>query len=182
MQGFIVVCDISNLSSVREVPSWLQQIEARAQVGEGRQVMGLVNKIDTLSLLNPNIDKDTLEIQEATLEQLISTLKKDHPDVCLYEVSTLHGFGLTEAVQEFAQELVANKMLFLRQRFETMLTRQNLIASAEPCPQGGMQMVLLSSISSSANALSTGRIALSTDDSLTPRTLRALKSQVGQAD
>ena len=48
MHGFILICDVTNLSSLREIPDWLQQIETKAQVSEGRQVIVLVNKIDVL--------------------------------------------------------------------------------------------------------------------------------------
>ena len=48
MHGFIIVCDITNLQSVRDVPDWLQQIEHKADVVQGRQVTVLVNKIETL--------------------------------------------------------------------------------------------------------------------------------------
>ena len=46
--GFIIVCDITNLQSVRDVPDWLQQIERKADVVQGRQITVLVNKIETL--------------------------------------------------------------------------------------------------------------------------------------
>ena len=48
MHGFIIVCDITNLQSVRDVPDWLEQIERKADVVQGRQVTVLVNKVETL--------------------------------------------------------------------------------------------------------------------------------------
>ena len=48
MHGFIIVCDVTNLQSMREVQGWLETIENRAQITDGRQTMVLVNKIDTL--------------------------------------------------------------------------------------------------------------------------------------
>ena len=48
MHGFIIVCDITNLQSVRDVPEWLKQIESKADVTEGRRVTVLINKIDSL--------------------------------------------------------------------------------------------------------------------------------------
>ena len=48
MHGFVIVCDITNLQSVRDVPEWLRQVERKADVTEGRQVTVLINKIDSL--------------------------------------------------------------------------------------------------------------------------------------
>lgn len=48
MHGFIIVCDITNLQSLRDVPQWLQQIESKADVTQGRQVTVFVNKVETM--------------------------------------------------------------------------------------------------------------------------------------
>ena len=48
MQAFIVMCDVQNLSSIRNVPLWLDAIYERSNVLNGRQILVLVNKIETL--------------------------------------------------------------------------------------------------------------------------------------
>ena len=45
MQGFIVMCDLSDEQSVKMVPSWIQMIEERSTVHE-RVIMVLANKCD----------------------------------------------------------------------------------------------------------------------------------------
>ena len=48
MHAFIVMCDVQNLSSIRNVPLWLDAIYERSNVINGRQILVLVNKIETL--------------------------------------------------------------------------------------------------------------------------------------
>ena len=63
MHGFIVVCDVTNLKSVRQVEGWLSLIESRAMVTEGRQVMVLVNKMDTLGRNTKNsVDSGVMRV------------------------------------------------------------------------------------------------------------------------
>ena len=49
MQAFVVMCDVQNLSSIRNVPLWLEAIYERSNVLNGRQILVLVNKIETLT-------------------------------------------------------------------------------------------------------------------------------------
>lgn len=98
MHGFIILCDINNLQSVREIPGWLQQVESRAQITDGRQVTVLVNKIESLLGLDQEESQSGLDsecngminMQESALDNLANILKADYPTVTMYEISIEH--------------------------------------------------------------------------------------------
>ena len=118
MHGFIVVCSITDLQSVRDVQFWLEQIEHRAQVSEGRQTFVLVNKIELLDIASSDSmseeGKAELEIQEKVLNDLYNKMLKDFPDVHVEEISVKHGHMVTQTMQKLGRLLQENEQTFIR--------------------------------------------------------------------
>ena len=129
VHGFIIMCDITNLASLRNIPAWLAQIEQAADVTAGRQVCVLVNKIETLLLDEAASEsaQDGVEIADTALDQLAKLLRKRHPGVKLYEVSVKHGFSVQESIGAFGKGLASSRDLFIRQRFLQTLQRDQSI-------------------------------------------------------
>ena len=126
MHAFILVCDINNCQSLRNVPDWLKQIEERAQITDGRQVMVLVNKIDTLTWMGTQSDADNtaymlsqsrIQIQEEILVEMRQRVAKDYPEVSIFEVSAKLDMGLKESISALGQALNRNKQKFVQQRY-----------------------------------------------------------------
>ena len=130
MHGFIIVCDITNLQSIRDVPEWLKQIERNSDVTEGRQVTVLVNKMESLISLNSSaisgqmqfaaeseMSHSRIEIQEGALDRLNLVLQRDYPDVGLYEISIAENHQVFESIQDFSEALKTNHTAFIRQRY-----------------------------------------------------------------
>ena len=118
MHGFIIVCSITDLQSVRDVPFWLEQIELKAQVAEGRQTFVLVNKIELLDIASTDSmseeGKAELEIQEQILNELHKKMVKDFPDVHVEEVSVKLGHMVTQTMQKLGRLLQENEQNFIR--------------------------------------------------------------------
>jgi len=141
MHGFIVVCDITNLQSIRDVPDWLAQIEHKADVTLGRQIAVFVNKIETL-LSNNGSDTESsvmgyaesdfsptgTDIQEKALDRLSTILQRDYPGVPLYEISVKQNLDVTESFSFFSEELHKQRSGFIRQRYLNNWTRLGMNA------------------------------------------------------
>ena len=56
-------------------------------------------------------------MQENALERLSNILKRDYPDVSLYEISVEQNLEVFESLQVFSEALRENKTSYVRQRF-----------------------------------------------------------------
>lgn len=113
MQAFVIVCDIENLQSIRDVPQWLSTIEQKEGLADGRQAMVLVNKIETLYSpeMSSMMDNDATRIgmQEDALEEMKAKVARDFPSVTVVEISVAVNTGVNEAMASLARDLASCK-------------------------------------------------------------------------
>ena len=90
-QGFIIMCDLSDESSVMNVPSWIKEIEDRSQTLD-HVIMVLANKCDLMD----NIDQSIVLDLETDLEH-------NYPHVEYREISVLLNIYLERSLSDLAE-------------------------------------------------------------------------------
>ena len=136
MHGYIVMCDVVNMVSMRDVPKQLKTIYDRTHIKDP-VVTVFVNKVEVLddrsnsesSLMTSNRKFEThgtaFSIQEEALTNLEKLLTKNYPQVKMYEISLRIGLNVTKSMMNMGCQLESNSDNYIRQQFKKNMQRQS---------------------------------------------------------
>lgn len=104
--GFIVICDLSDEASLKDVPFWITEINERSNI-LNPVIMVLANKCDLLD-----------SIDQAIVVELENELKASYPNVLYKEASIMLNLDVHSSMRDFADKLAEQKSNFAWQYIE----------------------------------------------------------------
>ena len=103
IHGFIVMCDLTDEVSMRQLPDWLDEISERANIMD-HTILILANKCDQVNQIDQQV---AVEVEQKLQERF--------PEVTYKEISVQCAWELEDSVKELADMLMRNKQSYIAQ-------------------------------------------------------------------